>query len=84
MSEYIIAHEQIQELIERSALEAIDGYRMGVVKQIWSFPKLPEIMRCRDCESYQPGLYEHFTCEYLHRWAKPDDFCAWGERKADA
>lgn len=49
MNEYIIALEQIQELIERSAIEAIDGYRMGVAKQIWSFPKLPEIVRCRNC-----------------------------------
>ncbi|MBR2881820.1 MAG: hypothetical protein IKB96_05615 [Prevotella sp.] len=40
-----------------------------------------EIVRCKDCESYQPGMYEHFTCEYLHQWAKPDDFCCWGERK---
>lgn len=40
-----------------------------------------EIVRCKDCESYQPGMYEHFTCEYLHQWAKPDDFCAWGERR---
>ena len=42
---------------------------------------LVEVVRCRDCESYQPGMYEHFTCEYLHQLAKPDDFCAWGERK---
>jgi hypothetical protein len=40
-----------------------------------------EIVRCRDCKSYQPGMYKHFTCEVLQRWAKPDDFCAWGERK---
>lgn len=40
-----------------------------------------EIVRCKDCESYQPSMYEHFTCEYLHRRAMPDDFCAWAERK---
>ena len=38
------------------------------------------VVRCRDCESYQPGMYKHFTCEYLHKWAKPDGFCAWGEK----
>lgn len=40
-----------------------------------------EIVRCKDCESYQPGMYEHFTCEYLQVWAESNDYCAWGERK---
>ena len=29
--------------------------------------QLNAIIRCRDCESYEPGMYEHFTCEYLHQ-----------------
>lgn len=40
-----------------------------------------EIVRCRDCESYQPEMYKHFTCEYLHCLTNPDDFCAWATRK---
>lgn len=45
------------------------------------YTRMEEVVRCKDCESYQPGMYYHFTCEYLHQWAKPDDFCCWGERK---
>lgn len=42
-----------------------------------------EIVRCRDCEYYEPNDYIHFTCEYLQCWAKPDDYCAWGERRGE-
>ena len=38
------------------------------------------IVRCRDCINYEPNDYIHFTCEYLQCWAKPDDYCVWGER----
>lgn len=81
MSEYIITIEQIKDLVTQSAVEAIDGYKSGVVKQIWQYPLLPKITRCRDCEFYLPDMYEHFTCEYLQLWVMSDDFCAWGERK---
>lgn len=40
-----------------------------------------EIVRCKDCMNYEPNDYIHFTCEYLQCRAKPDDYCAWGERK---
>ncbi len=40
-----------------------------------------EIVRCRDCENYEPSLYRHFTCELLRLWVEQDDFCAWGEKR---
>ena len=57
--------------------ETGEGHEIDPFKRL----DLVAVVRCRDCESYQPGMYEHFTCEYLHQLAKPDDFCAWGERK---
>lgn len=78
MSEYIITIEQIKDLVTQSAVEAIDGYKLGVVKQIWQYPLLPKIVRCRDCEhryDNQCGRYpDWFDIEL-------DGFCAWGERK---
>ena len=40
-----------------------------------------EIIRCRDCENYEPSLYQHFTCELFRIWVEQDDFCAWGEKR---
>lgn len=40
-----------------------------------------EIVRCRDCEHYEPNTYSHFTCELLTFHVQPDGFCAWGERR---
>ena len=41
------------------------------------------IVRCRDCKYYEPNTYSHFTCELLAFHVQPDDFCAWGERRAE-
>lgn len=40
-----------------------------------------EIVRCRDCNEYNPEFYNHITCELLGRYVEPDGFCAWGERR---
>lgn len=92
MSEYIITLEQIKELVENAAVEAVDGYKWGVVKQIWSYPILPEIVRCRDCKHFTPKGTHKFEngkvnadyCDYVRGWLlqiTPDGFCAWGERR---
>ena len=85
MSEYIITIEQIKDLVTQSAVEAIDGYKSGVVKQIWQYPLLPKIVRCRDCEHYRDrfnGCVE-FGDESRDENAtvEPDGFCAWACRK---
>lgn len=87
MSEYIITIEQIKDLVTQSATEAIDGYKLGVVKQIWQYPLLPKITRCRDCKfGVDGGEYCAEDCADSWDWrcVEPDGFCAWGERKADA
>lgn len=73
MTEFIVSLEQLQKLADKLEPEPKETYKVKIT--------LPKIVRCKDCESYQPGMYVHFTCEYLHQWAKPDDFCCWGERK---
>lgn len=89
MSEYIITLEQMHDLIESAAVEAVDGYKCGVVKQIWSFPKLSKIVRCRDCKhGYKADLSGNwYECmktdgngDYARWDVEPDGFCAWGER----
>ncbi len=50
----------------------------------WSAVKrMDDLVRCRDCEHYEPNTYSHFTCELLTFHVQPDGFCAWGERRAD-
>ena len=45
-----------------------------------------EIVRCRDCRYYQPKEGAMLSCKFEYhgftQWklAKPDGFCAWGER----
>ena len=40
-----------------------------------------EIVRCKDCECYEPNIYKHFTCELFQYYVEPDGFCAWGVRR---
>ena len=44
-------------------------------------PTDEEIVRCKDCEFYEPNTYSHFTCKLLQFYVEPDGFCAWGDRK---
>lgn len=41
------------------------------------------IIRCADCEYYEPNTYSHFTCELLTYYVEPDGFCKWAERNVD-
>ena len=86
MSEYIITLEQIKELVKQSATEAMDGYKSGVIKQIWSFPKLPKIVRCKSCKYYDEcWTSEVYTdrhwCDRLTVYMPPNGFCSFGERR---
>lgn len=86
MSEYIITLEQIKELVENAAVEAVDGYKWGVVKQMWSYPILPEIVRCRDCKHYMDYEHEYepnlgYCREFDREEVRDSCFCAWGERR---
>ena len=53
-----------------------------------------EIIRCRDCEHYDPKRYgcwwfAHAERQQDYSWAdepsdvEPDGFCSWGERKSE-
>lgn len=73
MSEYIITDEQIAEN------QRLHGKKLLV---------MPVIVRCRDCRRFHPKDGSLLNCRFelydglVHwRYAEPDGFCAWGERK---
>lgn len=76
MSEYVTIEHYVNHVMDEITKRDVEQVSEKLRALGWE-----EVVRCRDCESYQPDMYEHFTCEYLHQWAKPDDFCCWGERK---
>lgn len=39
------------------------------------------VVRCRDCERALGDPLCDVWCMEHHRWAEPDGFCAWGERR---
>lgn len=41
------------------------------------------IVRCSDCKHYIVGTHAD-RCAFTERYAHPDGFCAWGERRSDA
>lgn len=40
-----------------------------------------KIVRCRDCEFYNPDLYLHISCEYWYSKTEDDDFCSHALRR---
>lgn len=53
-----------------------------------SEPTGEEVVRCRDCEHYDPHCTDDGVCFLpdgdgdFARWeVKPDGFCAWGDRR---
>lgn len=81
MSEYII------ELPDSGAADEFVA-KMGVEDcRIYGYRLTGEIVRCRDCERFQPKNGSMLACKFVHRgfvqWrsAEPDGFCAWGVRK---
>ena len=76
MSEYIIGISA--EVIER----AKNGEKILIT------PKLTEVVRCRDCNSYEQrkdgGYCHHFSMFDRAGWpVEPSGFCAWAERRTD-
>lgn len=43
-----------------------------------------EVVRCRDCIRYSLDDCGNTWCAYVASAVRPDDFCAWGERRGDA
>lgn len=73
MSEYIISDRQLG-LIQDFANVCIEG------------EKLPRIVRCRDCRwlwgTDKLCMLPDGNGDYLRIYVQPDDYCAWGERRA--
>ena len=42
-----------------------------------------EIVRCRDCRYFRVGTNTD-CCAFTERYAHPDGFCSWGEKRDDA
>lgn len=73
MSEYIISDEQIAENQRRH------GKKLLV---------MPVIVRCRDCEHYDPHPTDDGVCflpdgngGFAYWEVEPDGYCKWGERR---
>ena len=51
------------------------------------FDELAPIVRCRDCQMYDPSgepssaYPDRHWCDKLWRYMPPDGFCSWGERR---
>lgn len=42
-----------------------------------------EIVRCIDCKRFDTDDYGCTWCSWVCAAVLPDDYCSWGERKAD-
>lgn len=81
MKEYIITDKQF-----KTATEAYLEHELSrpITEVFISGDKLPEIVRCRDCEfGVDDGKYCAEGCVDSWDWrnVEPDGFCAWGERR---
>lgn len=88
MSEYIITHEQVEELNKaHGGMKIVTSWlscyaiwdttnTYPVMKSEHIAVTLPEIVRCRDCRKCNVGWCLHFD-----NVVKPDGFCAWGVRR---
>lgn len=94
MSEYIISIDEIKQIVECTTIEVLDSWLMRRSHSEFSFPKLPKIVRCRDCKHFTPkgthkfenGKVNEDYCKYVRGWMlqiTPDGFCAWGERRCE-
>ena len=83
MTEYIITREQLVEVFEKlHSWDFPEWLHEFVYTRKLFCPKLPEIVRCRDCRfslahgngcGRNQDIYD----------AEPDGFCAWAERRVD-
>ena len=86
MTEYIITSEQLE-----IAIEAIANELDKPINEVYiRGEKLPEIVRCRDCEHFHPMEGTALSCRLPHpqyghlvqwQFAEPDGYCWRGERK---
>lgn len=91
MSEYIITDKQLQ-----TATEAYLEHELSrpITEVFISGDKLPELMRCRDCEYFDEirvSYSEEPDFQCLADWCQgvdgdspfvePGGFCSWGERR---
>ena len=56
--------------------------------QFMSYENTVEVVRCKDCKHYGLGaclkIYSDGAASvYAWQYRKPDDFCSYGERRAD-
>ena len=83
MSEYIVSvpDEAAEYFIARFGL---DGTKM------MGYDLTGENIRCRDCRRFHPSESSLLACRFeldnglvQWRYAEPDGFCKWGERKSE-
>lgn len=80
MTEYIV------EIPEEPAKIVRDGWNFRID---WQYKQREEIVRCRDCKHFHASMIGNTWCARLLDIygnsltfnAKPEDYCAWGERE---
>lgn len=96
MSEYIITSEQLIEVFDKlHSWDFPEWLHEFVYTRKLFCPKLPEIVRCRDCDFSHEDELGNLRChgQLTEPWdyyndepsdgvkVEPSGFCAWGERK---
>lgn len=87
MSEHIITIKQLATVIKKCngwPLSDKDGNPIVNPLEIDrdEVVELPEIVRCRDCRYFRIGTNTD-SCGFTDKYAHPNGFCAWGERRTD-
>lgn len=69
----------IDEFVKRAANEMIEKFEAGIIRELL---ELNGYIYCEDCRHFKTELTEH--CDLHRHLCKPDDFCAWADRKEES
>lgn len=94
MSFDLISRSALLEEISKCTIIPDDLYSMGIMagvdaikKKVENAPAVDavEVVKCRDCKYRDPENHhcDHGTGTMIYFPRKPDDFCSYGERRAD-
>lgn len=97
ISRSALLNHLVEKKIEKTAKGDMSaGVRLTVaiieflIELVGLFPAVDavEVVRCKDCKFYETGV-EYYgggtkdVCRFLKRQTQEDDFCSYGERRAD-
>jgi len=77
MREFIVTSDQMKTIAE-AVSETIGR---PITEVVVSGDKLPEIVRCRDCNHYATNIHGSYCKKSITQVGDSNGFCAWGVRK---